>query len=108
MWGLLRTLGMDLVDSVCDAVCRVLGSAAEQLRVVIDAPGSVTLEGVVEDEATHAAVLDAVGRTDGVEHVVDHLSVKPELGAEAQPRDTEFRKEGDARAMTGTGFQRID
>jgi hypothetical protein len=99
---------MDLVDSVCDALAHVLGAATEGLRVVIDAPGSVTLEGVVEDEATHAAVLDAVARTQGVEKVVDHLYVKPELGAEAQPKDTEFRKEGDARAMTGTGFQRID
>jgi hypothetical protein len=99
---------MDLVDSVCDALENVLGAAAEQLRVVIDAPGSVTLEGIVEDETTHAAVLDAVAKTDGVELVLDHLYVKPELGAEAQPKDTEFRKEGDARAMTGTGFQRID
>jgi hypothetical protein len=99
---------MDLVDSVCDALENVLGAAAEQLRVVIDAPGSVTLEGVVEDEATHAAVLDAVAKTEGVDHVLDHVYVKPELGAEAQPKDTEFSKEGDARAMTGTGFQRID
>jgi len=99
---------MDLVDSVCDALARVLGAAAEQLRVVIDAPGSVTLEGVVEDEATHAAVLDAVAQADGVEHVLDHLHVKPELGAEAEAKSTEFRREGDARAMTRTGFPRID
>jgi len=99
---------MDLVDSVCDALSRVLGAASEQLRVVIDAPGNVTLEGVVEDEATHAAVLDAVARTEGVEHVADHLLVKPELGAEAQPKETEFGREGDARAMTGTGFRLID
>ena len=99
---------MDLVDNVCDALQRVLGAATEGLRVVIDAPGTVTLEGLVEDEATHAAVLDAVTRTDGVERVVDHLHVKPELGAEAEAKSTEFRREGDARAMTRTGFPRID
>lgn len=99
---------MDLVDSLCDTLAHVLGPAAEELRVVVDAPGNVTLEGAVEDETTHAAVLDAVGHTEGVEKVVDHLQVKPDLGAEAAPKQTEFGDEDDADAMTGTGFQRID
>lgn len=99
---------MDLVDSVCATVEHVLGPAAEQLRVVIDAPDTVTLEGIVEDEATHGSVLEAVAHTDGVGRVVDHLQVKPDLGTEAAPKDTEFRDERDARAMTGTGFRRID
>jgi hypothetical protein len=99
---------MDLVDSVCDALQRVLGPDAEELRVLIDEPGVVTLEGVVEDEATHAQVLDWVAETDGVERVVDHLQVKPDLGTEAAPKETEFGSAGDARAMTGTGVPRID
>lgn len=99
---------MDLVDSVCATVEHVLGPAAEQLRVVIDAPDVVTLEGVVEDEAIHGSLLEAVAHTDGVGRVVDHLQVKPDIGAEAAPRDTEFREEDDARAMTGTSFKRID
>ncbi|HEX8793674.1 MAG TPA: BON domain-containing protein [Polyangiaceae bacterium] len=99
---------MDIVDHVCHTLEHVLGPAAEQLRVVIDAPDTVTLEGIVEDEATHGSVLEAVAHVDGVGHVVDHLHVKPDIGAEAEPKDTEFRNEGDARAMTGTGFRRID
>jgi hypothetical protein len=98
---------MDLVDSVCDALSLVLGPDAGELCVFIDEPGIVTLEGVVEDETQHAAVLDAVARTEGVERVVDHLQVKPDLGAEAGPKQTEFREEGDARAATATGFPRI-
>lgn len=99
---------MDLVDSVCATVERVLGPAAEQLRVVIDAPDVVTLEGIVEDESVHGSLLEAVAHTDGVGRVVDHLQVKPDIGAEAGPKQTEFRDEGDARAMTSTSFQRID
>jgi hypothetical protein len=99
---------MDLVDTVCATVEQVLGPAAEQLRVVIDSPDSVTLEGVVEDEAAHGSVIEAVAQTEGVGRVIDHLQVKPDIGAEAQPKETEFRDERDARAMTGTGFRRID
>jgi hypothetical protein len=98
---------MDLVDRVCETLHRVLGPDAEELRVLIAEPGKVTLEGVVEDEATHARVLDGVADTAEVEGVVDHLQVKPDIGAEAEPKETEFRKESDARAATGTGFQLI-
>ncbi len=99
---------MDIVDGVCHTLEHLLGPAAEQLRVVIDAPDTVTLEGVVEDEAVHGSVLEAVAHVEGVGRVIDHLQVKPDIGAEAAPKDTEFRDEGDARAMTATGFQRID
>lgn len=99
---------MDLVDSVVETLGRVLGPDADEVRAVISAPGLVTLEGMVEDEATHASVIDAVAHTEGVEHVTDLLHVKPDLADEAAPKQTEFRDEDDARAMTGTRFQRID
>ena len=106
--SLLRSPRMDLVDNVCDTLEHVLGPAAEQLRVVMDPPGDVTLEGEVEDETTHAAVLDAVAHTQGVDKVIDHLHVKPDLADEGAPKDTEFGDEGAAQAMTGSRFQRID
>jgi hypothetical protein len=98
---------MDLVDRVCETLQRVLGPNAEELRVLIDERRRVTLEGVVEDEAAHARVLDAVADAAEVDAVVDHLQVKPDIGAEAEAKETEFRDEKDARAMTVSGFQLI-
>jgi hypothetical protein len=98
---------MDVVDSVCDTLQRVLGRDAEELRILIDQPGRVTLEGVVEDEVTHTRVLNAVTDTAEVQGVVDHLEVKPDIGAEAEPKETEFRDEKDTRAVASTGFQLI-
>jgi hypothetical protein len=42
-----------------------------------------------------------------VDEVRDHLSVKPELAAEARPKETEFLREADAHAITAGEFDKI-
>ena len=99
---------MDVVEQVHGALELALGSAARDVRASDGGRGRVVLSGTVEDEATRGAALEAAARTEGVEVVEDELEVKPDLAAEAAPKDTEFANRGDARAITGTEFPKID
>jgi osmotically-inducible protein OsmY len=99
---------MELVDRVRQSVQHIRGRGGDGVRVSIEGHGRVIVTGTVEDEAARSLVLDAVAKTSGVESVADELEVKLELGDEAGPKSTEFAREADARAMTGTDFPKID
>jgi hypothetical protein len=99
---------MVLLDEVRRTIKLALGPAADEVRVSCDRHGRVALAGTVEDEGARAAVLDAVAKADGVVRVDDGLEVKPDLAAEAGPKETEFAREPDARAMTGRELRGID
>lgn len=62
---------------------------------------TVLLEGTVDDVWTASRLGDAVRAIPGVAAVRNQLAAGPDLGAEAEAKDTEFRDRSDARAATG-------
>jgi hypothetical protein len=62
---------------------------------------------MVEDEATRATAREVAECVAGAGAIEDRLCVKPEWGAEAEAKQTEFGTEASARAMTGGDFEKI-
>jgi hypothetical protein len=98
---------MDVVDQVRTALAAKLGPAADEIHVSMKATGNLTLSGTVEDHGARADALRAAALTDGVHEVHDHLSVKPELAAEARPKETEFQSGAVAHAIVDGEFDKI-
>jgi hypothetical protein len=98
---------MELVERVRAALTAKLGPGADEIHVAMTAVGMFTLSGTVEDEGARADALRAAAMIRGVQRVQDHLYVKPELAAEARPKETEFLSAADAHAITAGEFDKI-
>jgi hypothetical protein len=97
----------DLVERVRAALRETIGPAAEQIAIDADDRGVVMLGGVVEDETTRAVVIEVASSALGAARVDDRLQVKPEWGAEAAPKETEFGTRARAQGITQDDFDKL-
>jgi hypothetical protein len=95
------------VEAVRSALRGALGAAAEQIAVDANDRGLVTVGGVVEDESTRATAIEVVSSAPGALRVEDRLNVKPEWGAEAAPKQTEFGTRAAAHGITQDDFDKL-
>ncbi|MBV9950159.1 MAG: BON domain-containing protein [Myxococcales bacterium] len=96
----------EITRDVRSALYEAIGVRCEDIELR-ETDGKVVVGGVVDDLATRDRVLQVV-RTASGRPVEDDLQVGADWGEEAQPKETEFGNEADARAMTSSDFQRID
>jgi osmotically-inducible protein OsmY len=86
------------------AVAEALRHAPElrTAEVAVHIEGTVVvLDGSVDDVIAAAAAHRIACAVPGVTHIDDRIQVRPDIGAEAAPKETEFGDASRANAATG-------